>query len=222
MPTFSCVLYSLPFAFLSLSTRLISSSYRSSFSNCNLISHIWDSISSKSEGRRLPITTFGARGGALIKAECQHRVGVKEVLTEHKVNEIIGHIQRTTYCDRKIFNREKWVINLEDGLLDVRTKRLKTHTSQFLSTIRIPVTYDSRAYCQIPCQYSQRNGEQHQGVFAYLLPRNMPSPPQVELPLHPNAGSSSASPVRHRSTCKRRVCNRQAPGASRSARPVHR
>ena len=157
MPTYSCVLYSLPFAFLSLSTRLISSSYRSSFSNCNLI----------------------------------------------------GHIQRTTYCDRKIFNREKWVINLENGLLDVRTKRLKTHTPQFLSTIRIPVTYDSRAYCQIPCQYSQRNGEQHQGVFAYLLPRNIPSPPQVELPAHPNAGSSSSSPVRHLSTCKRRVCNRQ-------------
>lgn len=86
-------------------------------------------------------------GEPFIKAECQRRVGVKDVLTLNKANEILGHIQRTTYCDRNIFNREKWVINLENGLLDVRTKVLKPHTPKFLSTIRIPVTYDSQADC---------------------------------------------------------------------------
>ncbi|MBA7669515.1 hypothetical protein ES703_77646 [subsurface metagenome] len=86
-------------------------------------------------------------GEAFIKAECQRRVGVKEVLTEHKVNEIIGHIQRTTYCDRRVFNQNKWVITLENGLLDIRTKELKPHTPEFLSTIHIPVTYDPEAEC---------------------------------------------------------------------------
>jgi putative DNA primase/helicase len=34
-----------------------------------------------------------------------------------------------------------------NGLLDVRTRELKPHTPKFLSTIRIPVTYDPNAAC---------------------------------------------------------------------------
>ncbi len=87
------------------------------------------------------------RGQEFIERECQRRVDSEDLLTRYKINEVLGHIQRTTYCDRSTFNREKWVINLENGLLDVRTKELKPHTPKLFSTIRIPVTYDPQADC---------------------------------------------------------------------------
>lgn len=87
------------------------------------------------------------RGQEFIERECQRRVDNKDLLTRYKINEVLGHIQRSTYCDRSLFNREKWVINLENGLLDVRTKELKPHSPKLFSTIRIPLIYDPQADC---------------------------------------------------------------------------
>ena len=80
-------------------------------------------------------------GEEFIERECQRRVSNKELLTKYKINEVIGHIQRTTYCKRSIFNRNSWEINLENGVLDVRNSELKAHTPGLLSTVRIPVSY---------------------------------------------------------------------------------
>jgi len=83
---------------------------------------------------------------ATIKGECEKRVP-KKFMTTHNVNEIIGHIKRSTYVARKKFNREKWVLNLENGLFDIHTGEVSPHTPEFLSTIRIPVTYEPKADC---------------------------------------------------------------------------
>lgn len=90
---------------------------------------------------------YQSQGKRFIKAECQRRVGVSSLLTEHKVNEIIGHITRSTYVDRKAFNTDKLTLNLINGLLDTRTRELRPHTPDYLSTIRIPVRYDANADC---------------------------------------------------------------------------
>jgi putative DNA primase/helicase len=87
------------------------------------------------------------KGEEFIERECQQRVQNCELLTKYKVNEIIGHIQRSTYCSRKMFNRDKWIINVENGLLDVRRKELKPHSPHYFCTIRIPVTYNPSADC---------------------------------------------------------------------------
>ena len=83
---------------------------------------------------------------ATIKEECEKRVP-KKFMTTHNVNEIIGHIKRSTYVDRKEFNQEKWVLNLENGLYNIQTGELSPHTPDFLSTIRIPVIYNPKADC---------------------------------------------------------------------------
>lgn len=90
---------------------------------------------------------YQSQGKRFIKAECQRRVGVSLLLTEHKVNEIIGHITRSTYVDHEIFNTDKFTLNLINGLLDTRKRELRPHTPDYLSTIRIPVTYDANADC---------------------------------------------------------------------------
>jgi putative DNA primase/helicase len=92
---------------------------------------------------------YQPQGKRFIKSECQRRVGVSALLTEHKVNEIIGHITRSSYVDRKAFNADKLTLNLINGLLDTRTRELRPHTPDYLSTIRIPVTYDANADCPV-------------------------------------------------------------------------
>lgn len=90
---------------------------------------------------------YQANGARLIKAECQRRIGVNSLLTEHKVNEVVGHIRRSTYTDRALFNANKEIINLTNGLLNVRTRQLSDHTAEYLSTIRIPLEFVSGADC---------------------------------------------------------------------------
>ena len=89
---------------------------------------------------------YAPLGEVKIKEECEKRVS-KKFMTSHSVNEVIGHIKRSTYVKRMKFNSEKWVLNLENGLFDTQTNELNPHTKEFLSTIRIPLTYDPQADC---------------------------------------------------------------------------
>ncbi len=88
-------------------------------------------------------------GENIIREECEKRVPTPSahLLTTHIVNEVKGHIARSTFVDREKFNTEKYIINLENGLLDVRTLKLYSHSPNFLSTIRIPLIYDPGARC---------------------------------------------------------------------------
>jgi len=83
-------------------------------------------------------------GETTIKEECEKRVS-KKFMTTHNVNEVTGHIKRSTYVDRRHFNLDKWILNLENGLFNVLTGQLLSHTPDFLSTIRIPLDYDPQA-----------------------------------------------------------------------------
>ncbi|GAJ00410.1 unnamed protein product, partial [marine sediment metagenome] len=85
-------------------------------------------------------------GEATIKEECEKRVPKKFIHT-HDINEIIGHIERSTYVKRPKFNSEKGVLNLENGLYNIQTGKLNPHTPEFLSNIRIPVIYDPDTDC---------------------------------------------------------------------------
>ena len=96
---------------------------------------------------------YQANGEKFIKAECQRRVGIHAALTEHGVNEVIGHIKRSTYTDRENFNQDKVTINVNNGLLNTETKELKPHSANFLSTVRIPVTYNPEAKANRAMQF---------------------------------------------------------------------
>ncbi len=89
---------------------------------------------------------YTSPGEATIKEECEKRVP-KKFMTTHSVNEVIGHIKRSTYVKRTKLNNEKWILNLENGLYNIQTGELRPHMPEFLSTIRIPVIYDPEADC---------------------------------------------------------------------------
>ena len=68
-------------------------------------------------------------------------------VTKNAVNEIIGHVRRRTYVERVEFDSDKNVINLANGLYDMRTGTLMPHTSEHLSMHKSPVVYDPEATC---------------------------------------------------------------------------
>ena len=85
-------------------------------------------------------------GEVVIEKECGRRVPI-EYMSQHYVDEVIGHIKRKTYMDRAELNKEKWVLNPRNGLYDIQNDKLIPHTPVFLSTIRIPVEYIPKADC---------------------------------------------------------------------------
>lgn len=72
-----------------------------------------------------------------------------ETITKNLVEEVLGHIRRSTYEPRDRFNSTPDVINLKNGLLNLRTFELKPHTPDFLSTIQIPVEYNPNAKSEL-------------------------------------------------------------------------
>jgi P4 family phage/plasmid primase-like protien len=65
----------------------------------------------------------------------------------HVVAEVEGHIQRSTLVDRGEFDRDPDILNVKNGLLNLVTGELKSHSEDHLSTIQIPVNYDPCARC---------------------------------------------------------------------------
>jgi putative DNA primase/helicase len=92
---------------------------------------------------------YTRRGKALIEAECQKRVGISKLIGRKVIDEILGHIQRSTFVDRSDFNSSKDTINIQNGLLNIKTHILSPHTPDFRSTIQFPLTYDSNADCPV-------------------------------------------------------------------------
>lgn len=116
-------------------------------------------------------------GEKIIKDECQRVVG-NQMLTTHIVNEAIGHIQRSTYVNRKNFDRDPEIINLKNGLLNLNTNEfIEGHTPDYLSTIQIPVIYDPIAVCSNISKFfsevlKQENIQLAHEIFGHCLVRN--------------------------------------------------
>jgi len=68
-------------------------------------------------------------------------------LTTHFVNEVINTIKRRTYVSNSEFDKDPYIINVRNGLLDIRTGELKPHSPDYLSRIQINAEYNPDAKC---------------------------------------------------------------------------
>jgi DNA primase catalytic core len=73
--------------------------------------------------------------------------GVK--VTRNSANEVIGHVQRLTYVDRDEIDADENITNLENGLLNVSTRRFKPHSPDYYSTTQVGIRYDPEAECPV-------------------------------------------------------------------------
>ena len=62
-------------------------------------------------------------------------------------NEILFHIQSSTFTDREQFNNDLTRLVLENGILNLETLELSDYDPNFLTTIKLPIEYDPKAWC---------------------------------------------------------------------------
>lgn len=67
--------------------------------------------------------------------------------TDSTRREVIGHIKAATYVQAEDMNRSSSVVNVSNGLLDLSTGELKSHSPTYHSTMQVPVTFDASADC---------------------------------------------------------------------------
>jgi P4 family phage/plasmid primase-like protien len=82
-------------------------------------------------------------GEVIIGREIEKKYGYQ--VTTGIVNEIRDHIIRKTGVPKDKFDAELEIINVKNGLLNIRTRELLPHTSDYLSLNQIPITYDAQA-----------------------------------------------------------------------------
>ena len=85
------------------------------------------------------------KGKETIESEAQRRLGERS--STYNVNESMNHIKRDTYVDRDEFDKDEDIINLANGLFDIRTMELQPHSEKHLSLQKSPIEYDPTAKC---------------------------------------------------------------------------
>ena len=63
------------------------------------------------------------------------------------VNEIKGHVQRSTIIDREKINNNPWVLNLENGLFNIETEEFIEHSPKYIITTKLPIKYNPTIKC---------------------------------------------------------------------------
>jgi P4 family phage/plasmid primase-like protien len=79
-----------------------------------------------------------------IKEQCQK---MESSVKTEQVKEVINYIKRSTYVDREQFDSSPYIRNIVNGLLDLNTKELKPHRSNYLSQTQLPIEYLPEAKC---------------------------------------------------------------------------
>jgi P4 family phage/plasmid primase-like protien len=113
---------------------------------------------------------YAVGGENIIKARAEE---MEPGLSNHQINEIIGHIIRRTYVDRREFDGDRDIINVKNGLLNIHTRELKEHNPEYLSLIQVPRIYDANARCPNIIKFwrevQNKNGLLLSKMFGYLL-----------------------------------------------------
>jgi putative DNA primase/helicase len=68
-------------------------------------------------------------------------------ISSHLVNEAIEHIRRRTYVKREQFDADIYVINTQNGLINILTGEFREHDPEYFSRVQLPVKYNSTAKC---------------------------------------------------------------------------
>ncbi len=76
----------------------------------------------------------------------------RELKNQFKIsrcNDVIHSLLTESFISGEKINEDKHRLNMKNGILNIRTGKLDPHASDFISTIRIPIEYDSKAECPL-------------------------------------------------------------------------
>lgn len=67
--------------------------------------------------------------------------------TNKMVREVKGKIARLTLTERSEFDKDPDILNLDNGFLSMKSRKLQFHNKEYLSMVQLPLTYDTKAGC---------------------------------------------------------------------------
>jgi len=75
------------------------------------------------------------------------RLEIEKALRSNVLREALEHVKRRTYIDRNQLNMDPFLLNVKNGMLDLRAFSLLPHDSAYRSTVQLQLTYDPEATC---------------------------------------------------------------------------
>ena len=85
----------------------------------------------------------------------EHEIGklIKVILGDSfssaKKSEVIHSLKMDCYRRPEELNADRYLVNLKNGIFNLRNFRLEFHSEDFLSTIQLPIVYDPEAQCPL-------------------------------------------------------------------------
>lgn len=86
-------------------------------------------------------------GGGVWIEKMMEMVMDGEMCTIRSRSEVIGHIRAIVTVDRDVFDNDDDVINMDNGLYNISSGKLRAHTPEYYSLSKIAVVYDEKAEC---------------------------------------------------------------------------
>lgn len=85
-------------------------------------------------------------GEPFIKGEVQ-KIATPDVLGNNLAAEVVGNVKRSTYTPSEYFTEPSALLVLENGLLNVETFEVSSHTPEHYSLSKLPVKFDPLSEC---------------------------------------------------------------------------
>lgn len=85
-------------------------------------------------------------GGEILVSEIVERI-MGGYATNANVTEVIGHVYRSTGIDRSTIDEDPNIINIKNGLYDIKAAEMKLHTPNYISLHKSHIVYDPGATC---------------------------------------------------------------------------
>lgn len=105
-------------------------------------------------------------GEIIIDEECDKII---PNCSDYKCKEVRNTIRRRTYIQKnEKFDAYKNLINLRNGILDLETGQLISHSPKYLFRIQLPVTYNQNATCEQFKQYLDQCFSEEKNKICFL------------------------------------------------------
>ncbi len=86
------------------------------------------------------------KGGESVIREAA-MMSLEEEFSTHKVNEILNWVKFNTYVERHDLDRNKQIVNIQNGLLNIGTMQFVEHNPSYRSIVQLPVDYCPNCTC---------------------------------------------------------------------------
>ena len=118
--------------------------------------------------------SYEPKGEPIIKDHVEQFL--EEETREHYKKEVIGYIRDKNYQERTIFNSDKFLINLENGIYDIKHNAFIEHDPKYHFLSKIPIEYNKKAKIKKTKQFLKQvlkteDIKRLQEIFGYCLYR---------------------------------------------------